>query len=168
MPGEKFLQHNNGAFRERVAVQTGGATNAEKIPALDTNGRLDETMMPTGIGADIAVIEASEALSAGDFVNIHDDSGDFRVRKADASSSGKEAHGFVLSAAASGANADIYFEGFNGQVSSADPGVVYLATTAGGFTGTVPSTSGNVVQRLGVAVSATSISFEFTNPIVLA
>lgn len=150
------------------AVSTSaGAGDASKIVQLDGAGRIDATMMPVGIGADTASIQASENLAAGDFVNIHNASG-ARVRKADATTAGKEVHGFVLGAVSSGANATVYFEGTNTGVSGMTPGTVFLHTTAGGATGTAPSGSGNVVQKLGVAVSATAINFERGEPIVLA
>lgn len=37
--------------------------------------------MPVGISADLVNIEATEALSAGDFINIHNDTG-AKIRKA--------------------------------------------------------------------------------------
>lgn len=159
MPGEKFLKHTAGGFVEAIAVQTGGAPSADKIPSLDANGRLDPSMMPTGIGADTAVIQASEALAAGDLVNIHN-SGGARVRKADATTAGKEAHGFVLASVGSGANATVYFEGNNGQVTGLTPGVAYLSTTPGLSTNTAPSATGNVVQRVGFATAANNLNFE--------
>lgn len=143
-----------------------GAGDTGKIPALDASGRLDTTFMPVGIGADTATITASEALSAGDFVNIHNSTG-AKVRKADATTAGKEAHGFVLSAVSSLAAATVYFEGTNTAVTGQTPGVVFLSTTAGGSTSTAPSGSGNIVQRIGFATSATSINFQSELPIVL-
>lgn len=144
-----------------------GAGDSGKVVALDASGRIDNSMMPVGIGADTATIQASEALAAGDFVNVHN-SGGARVRKADATAAGKEAHGFVLSAVSNGANATVYFEGTNTQVSGQTPGTVFLLATAGTAGATPPSTAGNVVQKLGVAVSATAINFERGEPIVLA
>lgn len=194
---KKFIKNNAGTLTEEAALTTSaGAADADKIPALNASGvldssilnavassagagdagktvtldgagRIDSTMMPVGIGADTASIQASENLAAGDFVNIHNSSG-ARVRKADATTAGKEAHGFVLGAVSSGANATVYFEGTNTGVSGMTPGTVFLHTTAGGATGTAPSGSGNVVQKLGVAVSATAINFERGEPIVLA
>lgn len=194
---KKFIKNNAGTLTEEAALTTSaGAADADKIPALNASGvldpsivnavassagagdagkvaaldgagRLDATMMPVGIGADTASIQASENLAAGDFVNVHN-SGGARVRKADATTAGKEAHGFVLGAVSSGANATVYFEGSNTGVSGQTPGTVFLATTAGGATGTAPSASGNVVQKLGVAISATAINFERGEPIVLA
>lgn len=164
MAASKFLKQVNGVLTEEAPVTSSAA---DKIPALDGSGKLNMNMMPTGIGADIAVVQASENLAAGDFVNIHNSSG-ARVRKADATAAGKEAHGFVLAAVTSGQNADVYFEGSNNQVTSMTPGEVFLATSAGLATGTAPSSAGNVVQKIGVAVSATVINFERQPGIVLA
>lgn len=167
MPGEKFLKHTAGGFIETIAVQVGGGGSADKIPSLDAAGRLDASMMPTGIGADTAVITTSEALSAGDFVNIHNVAG-ARVRKADASAAGKEAHGFVLAAFGSGASATVFFEGTNTQVTGLTAGVQYLSATPGLATLTPPATAGQVVQRIGLAVSATALNFEPMPAITLA
>lgn len=150
-----------------ATVASAGAGDADKIPALDASGRLDTSVMPVGIGADTATIQASEALASGDYVNIHNVAGAFRVRKADATSAGKFAHGFVLSAVASGANATVYFEGTNTGVSGMTPGEVYLSTTAGLGSNTAPSASGNVVQLVGVASGATAVNFEKSTPIVI-
>lgn len=168
MAAKKFLRFVAGAFQEVLGVQVStGAANAGDIPSLDDNGRLDNSMLPVGIGADTKVIQASEALAAGDFVNVHN-SGGARVRKADATTAGKEAHGFVLAAFGSGANATVYFEGTNNQVTGLTPGPVFLQTTAGVAGATVPSATGNVVQRLGVAVSATEVNFEAGPAVTLA
>lgn len=164
MAASKFLKLSGGVPTEEAPVTT---STADKIPALDGSGKLNVNMMPTGIGPDTASITTSEALNAGDFVNIHSSSG-AKARKADATTSGKEAHGFVLAAASSGASATVYFEGTNDQCSGLTPGAVFLSTTAGTPTGTAPSGSGNVVQSLGVAISATAINFERGAHYVLA
>lgn len=166
---DKYIRNNAGTLTEVEAkVTSAGAGDAGKIPALDGSGRLDTSMMPVGIGADTAVIVASEALAAGDFVNIWNSTG-AKARKADASASGKEAHGFVLAAVSNAANATVYFEGTNTQVTGLTPGVVFLsASTAGQATGSAPSGTGQVVQRLGVAISTTAINFDGGPPIVLA
>lgn len=103
MPAQKFLAHDgSGGIQEVVSVQTGGAPSADKVPSLDANGRLDVTMMPSGVGADTSVVVASGALAAGDFVNLFNDGGTAKVRKADASSNVAPAHGFVLAAVTDG------------------------------------------------------------------
>lgn len=168
MPAKKFLRFINGVFTEVFGVQSSvGAANAGDLVALDDTGRLDNSLMPVGIGADTAVIPASEALAAGDWVNVWDSTG-AKVRKADATTAGKEVHGFVLAAVASGANATVYFEGTNTQVTGQVPGAVYLQTAAGQGGATVPTASGNVVQRIGTAVSATAVNFEGGPAVTLA
>jgi hypothetical protein len=170
LAGDKYLYSNGGTFTEKAAVQTSaGAGDAGKIPALDAGGHFDNSLMPSGIGADTQVIQASEALAAGDLVNVWDNAGAFRVRKADATAIGKEAHGFVRSAVSSGANATVYPPGStNDQVSGLSPGTKYLSTTPGAVTATAPTGTGNVQQRVGFAGSATALNFVPGPPIVLA
>lgn len=169
MPAKKILRLVGGVITEVLGIQTSaGAANAGDIPALDDTGRLDASMMPVGIGADVANLSASEALAAGDFVNVWSDAGTAKVRKADATVAGKDAHGFVLAAVANGATATVYFEGTNTQVTGQVAGNVYLQTTAGKSGATVPSTAGNVVQQVGIATGTTSVNFERGAPITLA
>ncbi len=152
-----------------TAVASTGAADAGKLAALDGSGRLDSTVLPVGIGADTAAIVTSEALSAGDFVNIHNVTGAARVRKADASTTGKEAMGFVLAAFASGATATVYFDGTNTAVTGQTPGKVYLdPANPGKATATVPTTAGQVQQPIGFATSATSINFDVDRSILLS
>ncbi len=144
-----------------------GAGDAAKVVQLDSSGRIDSTMMPVGIGQDSASITTSEALAAGDFVNIWNSTG-AKARKADATVAGKEAHGFVLVGVGSGAAATVYFEGTNTAVTGQTPGAVFLSTTAGQADAAAPTGTGNVVQRIGFAVSATAINFQSQPPITLA
>ena len=169
MAAKKLLRLIGGVITEVFGVQTSaGAANAGDIVALDDTGRIDNSMMPVGIGVDTAIIDASEGLAAGDWVNVWNDAGTAKVRKADATTAGKEVNGFVLAAVTSGNPATVYFEGTNTQVSGQTPGPVYLQTTAGTGGTTIPSASGNVVQQIGVAVSATAVNFERNAPVVLA
>jgi len=150
-------------------TSSAGAGDSGKVVALDSSGRIDPTMMPTGIGADTASIQASEALSAGDQVNIYNNAGTANCRKADASTPGKDAMGFVLSAVASGANATVYFEGTNTQMTGLTPGRQFLsATTPGKTQAAAPTGSGQVVQVVGFATSATAMNFQAELPITLA
>lgn len=169
MAGNKYIANVAGVLTEVAAVQTStGATDANKVVALDSNGQLATSMMPTGVAADTASVVASEALAAGNLVNIYNVGGVATARKADATTAGKEAHGFVLAAVLNAANATIYFEGNNNQVTGLTPGKQFLATTAGGTTVTAPSTAGNVVQTVGFATSATSMNFQSGTPVTLA
>ena len=158
----------DGSLKEQQAVTS---ATPDSIPSLDTNGRLSPDMMPVGVAADTLTIEASEALSAGDFVNIwNTDPGGTditNVRKADPSSPGKEADGFVLAAVVSGDDALVYFEGGNDSVTGLIPGTAQFLDSANpGKTTHVVPTSG-VLQRVGRAVSATKIAFEPNQPIDL-
>jgi len=140
-------------------TSSAGAADANKLAALDGAGRLDLTMMPVGVVPETQVITASEALAAGDWVNVWNSAGTFKARKADATVAGKEACGFVLAAVANAAPATVYFEGANTAVTGQVPGKVFLATTAGQGTPTAPSAAGNLVQEIGIATSATSVKF---------
>ena len=148
-------------------VTSTGASDAGKLTALDSSGHLDLSVMPTGVGPDTQSILASEAISAGAYVNIWNNTGTANIRNADNTAAGKEAHGYVLSAVGSGANGLVYFSGNNVSVTGATVGNVYLGTV-GAVVSTAPSGSGNVVQRIGEATSATSVNTNLQQPIVLA
>lgn len=170
MPAKKFLQLKDGFPQESLATQVStGASNGGDLVALNDQGKLDDSMMPTGIGADTATVVVSEALAAGDYVNIYNNAGTANVRKADASGGlAKMAHGFVKTGFASGAQATVYFEGTNDQVSGLTPGNVWLsATTAGKATNTPPTGAGVISQPLGTAISATSVNAEISKQPIL-
>lgn len=197
MAAHKFIKISSGALAEEAAVATSagagddgkipalngsgvldasivnskttsaGAGDSGKLPALDATGKLSTTFLPSGIAADVAIVPASEALAAGDLVNLYDATG-AKCRKADASTAGKEAHGFVLAAVDNEANATVYFEGSNDQVSGMTPGRLFLSATPGLATSTAPSASGNIVQRVGFATAATSMNFQAQTPVTLA
>lgn len=170
MAGTTFLQLNSsGVLTETRSVDTSsGAPDASKIPALDSNGQLAVGFMPTGMGPDVVTIAASENLTAGDFVNLWNSTG-IKVRKADATTAGKEAHGFVLAAVTSGNNATVYLAGENTQLTGLTVGAAqFLSTTAGGRTETAPTTATQVCQYLGVAYSATAMTFQPGRPITRA
>lgn len=167
---DKYIYNNNGVLTEKSSIATSsGAGDAGKIPALDSSGKFDSSMMPVGVGSETDVITASEALAAGDFVNIYSSTG-IKCRKADATTAGKEACGFVLAAVSNGATATVYrISQSNTQLTSLTPGSkYYLAATAGTITLTPPSAAGNIVQVVGYAVSATALVFMPSDPIVLA
>ena len=191
----KLIKNNAGTLTEETTLITSaGAADANKVPALNANGVLDDTIlnatvtssanktvkldaagkldasvMPAGIGADTAIIVASEALADGDLVNVWNNAGTANVRKADANSAGKEAHGFVLAAVASSASATVYFEGTNSHCTGLTPGIQFLSSSTPGKSGTsAPTGTGKIVQTVGLAINATTINFESGSPIVLA
>jgi hypothetical protein len=161
MAGEKFLKEVGGQVTEIIATQTGGAGNEDLIPSLNASGQIDITMLPTGIGADTASIIASENLSGGDFVNIWNDGGVVKIRKAIAED-GKLADGFVLDPVTSPAEGTVYFEGKNTSLSGLTLAAVYYLSdsTAGEITATAPSASTKHVQRIGKAYATTTVTTE--------
>lgn len=164
----KYIATIAGQMTEVSGLATSaGAGDAGKIAQLDGTGRFDASMMPVGLGADTKPITTSEALAAGDWVNIHNATG-AKARKADATTVGKEAMGFVLAAFGSGAVATVYFEGTNTQVTGQTPGKVFLSTTAGAGQTSSPTSAGNVEQVIGFAVSATEVNFQAGSTIVRA
>ena len=170
MAGDKYIYNNAGVLTEKAAIQSSaGAGDAGKVPALDSTGKIDSTMMPVGVGTEVDVIPAVGAIAAGDLVNIYTATGAVKCRKADGSTAGKEAHGFVLAAVADAANATVYRPSqSNTQKTGLTPGTKqYLSvTTPGGTQETAPATG--VLQVVGVAVSATALDFNPQAPIVLA
>lgn len=110
-----------------------------------------------------AILQASEAISAGRLVNIYTVSGTARIRNASATDLTKPAHGFAMAAIASGAGGAV---GFPGQIitglSTLVGGTPYfldVAPNVGGVTPVVPSAAGNGVQPVGVALSSSMLVF---------
>lgn len=167
MPDGKYIEDNTGAYEEIQAIDVStGASDADKIARTDSTGKFDSSLMPAGFGDDVKILPSFEALSAGDWVNVFDDSGTVKARKADATTQGKECTGFVLTAVGVGVNVSVFFEGINDQLSALTIGVDYfLSTTAGSETSTAPQASGNIVQNLGKSLSATEIAFEPSKPL---
>ena len=166
---DKAIQLISGKLTQvEATVASAGAGNAGDIVALDGGGKLDVSVLPTGVGPDVTVVIASEALSAGDYVNIWDDAGTPKARLAD-NSNGRDAHGFVKDAVASAANATVYFEGANDDLSALTPGARYYLGTAGDATVTPPVAPGAMIsQFLGIAINATTINTDIDDCIMLA
>lgn len=157
-----------GFEQEVAAAVTGGtAGEAGQIVSLDATGRLDSSILPVGLAVDVHVATASEALAAGAVVYLKSDG---TVANASAAAGGKAAIGHVLTAVANGASASVYFEGRNTALSGLTVGASYfLSATAGGVSATpIGAGAGNISQRIGVAVSATTLSTEYAEPIIRA
>lgn len=170
MAARKFLTIISGIVTLMSSKDSSaGAGDAGAIVALDAAGKIDSSMMPSGVGADSCVCDASENLAAGDLVNLWDDSGTIKARKADATAVGKEADGFVSGAVTSGASATVILDGTIAGLSGLTIGAFYyLATTGGAITAAAPSATGNVYQPVGKAKSATELVFERGLPITIA
>lgn len=106
-------------------------------------------------------VQASEALVAGDFVNVYSSGGAARVRKASALDPALFANGFVLDDISSGATGGVIFSGVNlaTTVGTAASEVWLSDTTPGGWMTTPPSASGSIIQSLGAAVPSVGVFF---------
>lgn len=165
MSSNRFLTLINGVMTWIEAIATSaGATDANKIIRTTSTGRLDSSLMPTGIGADTQSGTASEALAAGSFVNITSAGA---IRLAD-NSNNRPAHGFVTAAVANAATATVFRGGRNPALTGLTPGVRYFLGTAGAATTTAPIAVGSIIQGLGVAGDAGSITFEYDEPTLIA
>jgi len=167
---DKFLDLVNGVHTLKTPPTTStGSGDAGKIPALDANGKWDESFMPSGIGAENFMAVCSEGLTAGDIVNIWNDLGVTKIRKADAGSN-KPGRGFVRQTYLSGSTATVQLDGTNDQLSGLTPGAIYFlsATTPGGVTVTPPTTSGQLVQPVVVALTATTARWITGTPVTIA
>lgn len=158
-----FLARVAGRTKQIFAIVTSaGSGDAGKIPALDSSGRIDESMMPVGIGTATVQAVASETLGVGKFVNFFDDDGVFSARLAD-NSNARHADGFVLKQFTASQTATIYpLDEVNAELSGLTVGVRYWLGTAGDVTATPldETDSGNVgcvSQYIGVAKSATEL-----------
>lgn len=170
MTTKKFLTVVSGTpTLTEAPSSSAGAGDANKLIATNGSGLLDTTFLPPGVELQTVIVPTSETLTAGHFVNIFDDDGTVKARPADASNN-RPAIGYVLQGATAPNNATVYLSGRNTAVTGATVGPVFLsATVAGGFSSTAPATPGaNVIlQRLGTAISTTSIVFENDPPIAL-
>ncbi len=164
MAVQKPLQINptTGRPRQVAAVESSaGAGDEGKIVALNASGKIDSTMMPADYDPEglTQTMTASENIAAGDLVNIWDDAGTLKVRKADSATATKEADGFCDSAITSGASGSVHLG--SGQMTKTAHGIglsleVFLSVT-GGITAT-PPTSG-ILQHVGQVIDANTIKF---------
>jgi hypothetical protein len=160
---DKFLIRSAGRTKRQPALVTStGASDAGRVLATNSAGKLDLTVLPEGVGADTNLATASEALSAGDFVNLYSNASVFSARRAD-NSNGRPAHGFVLAAVANAGQATVYQLGeVNSGHSGLTVGADYWLGTVGGVIDTPldetdDDNDGCLSQYLGRAKSATEI-----------
>lgn len=164
MSTNRFLTVINGIRTLVTGVSTSaGVTDANKLVATNSSGKLDSTLMPAGIGVSTITAVASEAISAGDFVNLYNNASTLTVRKAD-NSNGREANGFVLNAIANAASGTVILTGQNTSLSTLIIGNTYYLGTGGGVTTTAPSAVNSIIQTLGKAISTTNLIFEYDEP----
>lgn len=166
-----FIDLVNGKLKRVLAIVTsGGVGDAGKIPALGSDGKLHDSFLPAGIGANVAVAVASEAIGAGKFVELFSDAGTWKMRLAD-NSNGRAAWGYVRTAVDADATGTAYrLNTVNASLSGLTPGSDYWLGTAGGVISTPldPETdTGALSQHLGRAASATELVTVEVSPVQL-
>lgn len=159
MAGNKYLRiGTSGRPQENASVNSSsGAGDANKIVALNAAGQIDSTMLPE---IPTFSVLASENLAAGDLINLWDDTGTLKMRKADNTSATKRADGYIESAVTSGNSGSPtvgggLVSGLSGLTLAAD----YYLGTNGGVTVTPPTAASSIVQYVGRAKSATELVF---------
>lgn len=159
--------NSDGTEEEYSGVSAStGATEAGDFVALASNGKLDPSLFPENIGADVLNFTSGEALAAGDFIYIESAG---TIAKADATVVAKKAVGYVKSSVASGVAVNVYFDDSNDSLTALTPGTTYyLDVTAGSVTATPPTATGNILQELGIAVNATTIHVNIKKPVIRA
>lgn len=169
MAAKTFTRRVAGRFLEVLGiVQSAGAANDGDLVALDANGRLDPSVMPSGFGADVVTAAATEAIAAPALVNLYLAGGVLSVRNADKTAEGKEANGFVTSSIASGSTGQVALSGNLTGLTGLEIGTRYYLGTVGGVTKTPASGAGAVDQYVGKATSATTIAFRAHDYVVKA
>ena len=151
-------------LRRAIAVSS-GTVDKDKIVATGSDGKLDISLMPSGLDISAESMTASEAIASGEFINIFNDGGVRKIRLADADNN-RPAHGFVRGNVVIGAEAKVYTQGVNSELTELIPGNKYfLSDIPGGTTGSVTIAPGHLIQTLGTAISTTALRFEFDEPV---
>lgn len=134
-----------------------GAEDAGKLIATNSKGKIDNSLID--LKSEVNIRTASEALSAGKFVNLHLVGDALEVRLAD-QSNGRVAHGFVQEHATVGQPVKVYrIDTDNAQLSGLITGADYWLGEAGNAVVEAPTT-GKFCQMLGMAISPTELRTE--------
>lgn len=146
MSAEKYIAVESGQLVEKETVTTGGsAGDAEELIRLDSAGRIDPSLYAAPADAHSYSVECDETLSANQMVNIFNDAGAVKVRKAN--KAGKPAHGYIESgtaAVAAGGNITVSF----GRIAKITVAAAnrYLSTET--CSSTPASVTGQLVQEV--------------------
>ena len=144
--------------KEKLATAIQVWTGEEGIVATQPDGYIDPSLIKD---SEVEVFEASEAITAGDEINIWDDGGTEKARKASASGYSTRSFGYAENSAAIGQDVTVIMEGIKSGLAGltiGDP--VFLSLTAGAVTQTPPQLDGEIWQQLGNAIRADSYRLE--------
>lgn len=168
---DKYLRRDStsGQIAETEATDVStGAPDAGEIVALDADGLIDVSMIPSTVGSEQIILDAATGgVTASDVIYIDSSS---EVAPASAAVAGNAACGFVLTSEIAGDPVTVFFEGLLTGLSGLTPGGrVYLDdATPGALTQTPVTGTGKLHQLVGKAVNATTVLFEADDSILLA
>lgn len=169
----RYIDQGDGTYAERVTT-TGMVSKTARHPFDQSivlnfvdqgDGTHAEKVTVAGLLGTSRTAVASGAIAAHSLVYVKADG---TLALADATAEGKEAVGFTALAYANGETATFYSEGsIMSGLAGLTPGSAYFMTTVPGVVGAAPGATGNVVQHVGTALSATELVFATYNPITL-
>ena len=162
LANQKFITVENGNKRLKVATSVStGLTDAGKVMCTNSEGVLDTSMLPKGIGLDVYSAITSVALTPYQMVNIYNNAGVPTVKLAQANAVGTEAIGYVKDTYAIGDTALVYIEGeFNMSGATVNTNYFLSDTVAGEITSTAPTSGGTFIQRVGRCYDIGKVRFE--------
>lgn len=107
-------------------------------------------------------VKASEALSQGSVINLWNDAGTLKARKANATNNTKPCDGFcsTVGGIASGSFGEVQIHSGVATVTGLTVGDrYYLSTTNGAMANAPAVAAGNIEQYLGIAITTTQLAF---------
>jgi len=117
-----------------------------------TTGNATRMYLPAGVN-----------LTAGQMVNLYNNAGVLSVRLAQGNAAGTMAHGIVNASCLAGETASInYLRTYTDLIGGLAIGVLYYLdpAVAGGITNVRPAAAGNIIQPVGVGLSATTLALD--------
>lgn len=164
MAAPRYLATGTVGSTEVAAIETTtGSAQAEKIIATGADGLIDASFLTKAPGTVSLQATASEAITAGALVNVYSNSGAAAAQNADGSVAGtKNCNGYAPAAIASGATGTIIVS--NGVITGLTgltAGTAYLSETSKGAVQAAGSTTaGHTFQRIGTALTTTTLYFD--------
>ena len=148
------------ALTASFALNGGGGGGGEGFPYAGTALITGSIVLTSGSG--FPTLLASETLAANDFVNIFSGG----VRKASNNDLTKQAHGFVSASYSSTNPVIVYYSGLNTGLTGLTAGARYFLGATGAETTTPPTTTAQLSQEIGVAISTNAILVNFGPAII--
>jgi hypothetical protein len=120
-------------------------------------------------GVYITGLTATEAIAAQAPINIYYSGGQACMRNANAAAASQfPCHGFANAAVATGSSVPVYTDGYVAGLSGLTPGQDYYLGTGAGEISTVGATAaGCLYQRLGVALTTTTLEIDLMPAVLI-